>query len=79
MMVDMSTNQEPADMLMEAQFLRAQALVIKDLRVEVERLRATLANLEHPGGRPCPWCLTPTGFVHGRHCELATVLGFDKE
>jgi len=44
-----------------------------------ERLRAVLTNLEHPSGRPCPWCLTPTGFVHGRHCELAAALGFDKE
>jgi hypothetical protein len=50
-----------------------------ELRAEVERLRAALESLEFPGGRPCPWCLTPTGFVHGRHCVLADVLGRDKE
>src|SRR5215831_13955684 len=39
-----------------------------------QQLRAALELLEHPSGRLCPWCLTPTDFPHHQHCELAKML-----
>jgi hypothetical protein len=51
----------------------------RDAMNERDRLWRTLRALEHPGGRPCPWCLTPTGFDHGPHCEIAAVLGSDRD